>query len=71
MVRFKNTAGSKEAKAIMTMPDPAERPLPPVIRRALEFRFRLTERKFDLFPRGSDLEDERALTAVVRKGVSK
>jgi len=71
MVRLKNTAGAEEAKAIMTMPDSPERPLPPVVRRAVEFRLRLTEGKFDLFSRGSDFEDERALTAVVGKRVSK
>lgn len=71
MVRFKNTARPKEAKTIMTAPNSRERVPAPIFRRALEFRLRFTQDKFNRFSIPARLENDGALAALMRGGIGK
>ena len=71
MVRFKNTARSKEAKTIMTAANLPEGTFAPVFRPALERGLWFAQNKFNRFTGGARLKYEGALGTIVRKGVAK
>ena len=66
MVRLKNTARAKEAKAIMASARMLERTRPPVFGRAVELCLRLAQTALDRVVLAADLENERTFRAPVR-----
>lgn len=70
MVRFKNTARAKEAKAIMTAPHILQRTRAPIFSRAAELFLWFAQSELDRFPSGLNRKNQRTFRASVSAGVS-
>ena len=71
MVRLENTARTKEAKSIMTMPQLREGTPAPFFRHFWRLALRLAEGKDDRRSLGPGRENERLVIPSVAKGIGK
>ena len=71
MVRLKNTARAKEAKAIMPASNSPERAPAPIFRRPIELCFRFAQNKLNRFVSAMRLKNKDALGPAMRRRVAK